>query len=211
MSRAARLIAERAEPSQSRVQRRGVERRRAILTAAKTILSEQGYAAATLKAVGDRAGIPIASMYHYFSDRHDVEMELIRAHLGELDKHVSEVLRTKEIRTLGDATDAIIDPLMEYFRTHPDCAELWFAGRNEAVTDLVQAFDDEKSESVWRMLLDRHLVRDDTPLHVIRLAFEAGNRLFDIAFRRSPDGDDATMAEARRMITAYLATYAPTG
>lgn len=207
----ARRAARQTVPSPSRppVQRRGIERRRAILEAAEQILSEHGYAAATLKAIADRADIPIASMYHYFSDRNDVEIELIRAHLRELDTQVAEVLDTKEIRSLADATDAIVDPLLAYFRAHPDCAELWFAGRNDAVIELVQVFDDEKSARLYRLMLDRQLLRADTPLQVIRLAFEAGNRLFDIAFRRSPSGDDKTMAEARRMITAYLATYAP--
>ncbi|MYW21525.1 TetR/AcrR family transcriptional regulator, partial [Streptomyces sp. SID2955] len=40
------------------------------------------------------------------------------------------------------------------------------------------------------------------------LAFETGTRLFEIAFRRSPAGDDATIDEARRLVTAYLETYA---
>ncbi|MFF9455398.1 hypothetical protein [Streptomyces flaveolus] len=35
-----------------------------------------------------------------------------------------------------------------------------------------------------------------------------GTRLFDSAFRRSPAGDDATIDEARRLVTAYLETYA---
>lgn len=211
MTGGARHTANQAESSLSRppVQRRGLERRRAILEAAQTILSENGYAAATLKAVGERAGIPIASMYHYFGDRNQVEIELIRAHLRELHEEVADALNTEKIRTLGDATDAIIDPLLAYFRAHPDCAELWFSGRNDAVIAMVQAFDAETSETLWRLLRDQHLLRDDTPLDVIQLAFEAGNRLFDIAFRRSPGGDDATMAEARRMMRAYLATYAP--
>jgi GPH family glycoside/pentoside/hexuronide:cation symporter len=37
----------------------------------------------------------------------------------------------------------------------------------------------------------------------------AGNRLFDVAFRVSPTGDDKTIDEARRLLTAYLETYQP--
>ncbi|WP_237749606.1 helix-turn-helix domain-containing protein [Streptomyces sp. SS] len=53
---------ERARP----VRRRGMERGRAILDAAGALLGEQGYDAATLKAIGERAGIPIASVHHRF-------------------------------------------------------------------------------------------------------------------------------------------------
>jgi hypothetical protein len=43
----------------------------------------------------------------------------------------------------------------------------------------------------------------------VQLAYEACDRLFDVAFWRSPEGDDATIDEARRLVTAYLETYAP--
>ena len=43
---------------------------------------------------------------------------------------------------------------------------------------------------------------------MLHLAFEAGDRLFDVAFRRSPTGDDQTIDEARRLVKAYLETYA---
>ncbi|KOG91865.1 TetR family transcriptional regulator, partial [Streptomyces varsoviensis] len=39
-----------------------MERRRAIVDAAEALLGERGYEAATLKAIGERAGIPIASV-----------------------------------------------------------------------------------------------------------------------------------------------------
>ncbi|MFG3343662.1 TetR/AcrR family transcriptional regulator [Streptomyces sp. NPDC048018] len=65
-------------------QRRGRERRQAFLDAAATVLAEQGYEAATLKAMGEKAGIPTASVYYYFSDRHEVEAELMQGHMGAL-------------------------------------------------------------------------------------------------------------------------------
>lgn len=204
-------VTQQAPSTPGRAQRRGVERRRAILDAAEEILCEQGYAAATLKAVGERAGIPTASMYHYFSDRHEVETELLTHHLREFDKQVSAALETARIRTLPDAVDAIIDPELAYFRQHPACAELWFAGRNDSVTELVHAFDDERAHALWRLLIDRGLLCADTPPLVLQLAFEAGNRLFDVAFRRSPGGDDDTITEARRLVSAYLQTYAHEG
>lgn len=61
----------------------------------------------------------------------------------------------------------------------------------------------------WGLLLDRNLIGSDTPEFVVQLAFEAGNRLFDVAFRLSPTGDDTTIDEARRLLTAYLETYKP--
>jgi len=190
------------------VQRRGVERVQAILNAAETLLGEDGYEAATLKAIGERAGIPTASLYHYFADRHQVEAELVQRHLRELDARVVAALENRNLRTLRDAIDAVIDPYLAYFREHPDFIQLWFAGRNPTLGELARAFDDSQANQLWRFLIDQNLILADTPEFVVQLAFEVGNRLFDVAFRRSPTGDDTTIDEARRLLTAYLETYA---
>lgn len=193
------------------LQRRGVERVEAILDAAERILGGEGYPAATLKAIGERAGIPTASVYHYFSDRNQVDAELIRRHIRALDQRISTALEGEERpASLRAAVDAVIDPMLGYFREHPGCVELWFSGRGDTVRDLVQAFDEATAEHVWRLAIERGFLREDTPPLVMQLAFEAGNRLFDVAFRRTPTtGDDATLDEARRLVTAYLETYGP--
>jgi hypothetical protein len=49
---------------------------------------------------------------------------------------------------------------------------------------------------------------ENTPQFVTRLAFEVRQRLFGVAFQRSPTSGDATIDEGRRMLAAYLATYA---
>ncbi|WP_034274498.1 TetR/AcrR family transcriptional regulator [Haloechinothrix halophila] len=191
------------------LQRRGVERVQAILNAAEELLAEQGYQAATLKAVGERAGIPTASVYHYFADRHQVETKLMQRHLSALGERVDAAFDDPSLHTVRDGVDATIDPMLDYFREFPSCAELWFAGRHEELAELVQTFDRAKAERLWHLFIDRNLLAADTPLRVLQLAFEAGSRLFDIAFQASPTGDESTMDEARRLVTAYLETYAP--
>lgn len=190
------------------LQRRGVQRVQAILDAAEAILGEQGYEAATLKAIGERSGIPTASLYHYFSDRFQVDVELLGRYLSELDPLVTATFDDPAVSTLELVVDAVVDAMLTYFREHPACAVLWFSGRSEPVEELVRAFDAAAAERLWRIAVDRGLLHPDTSLRVVRLAFEAGNRLFDVAFRDSPGGDDATIDELRRMSVAYLRTYA---
>ncbi|WP_329112087.1 TetR/AcrR family transcriptional regulator [Streptomyces sp. NBC_01353] len=188
-----------------------MERRKAILDAAEALLAEQGYEAATLKAAGERAGIPIASMYHYFADRYQVDAELLQRHLGELDRLIGATLAEPRAQTLREAVDVMIDLLLDYLRRHRSCTELWFAGRHTTLDEMVRAFDEAQAERLWRHLVEQRLVPADTPLLVLLLAFEVGTRLFDIAFRRSPAGDDAIIDEARRLVTAYLETYVSKG
>ncbi|MEU9859498.1 TetR/AcrR family transcriptional regulator [Streptomyces sp. NPDC047971] len=198
-------------PARPAAQRRGLERRKAILDAAETLLAEQGYEAATLKATGERAGIPIASMYHYFADRYQVDAELLQRHLNELDRLIGATLAEPRARTLREAVDIMIDLLLDYLRRHRSCTELWFAGRHATLDEMVRAFDEAQAERLWRHLVEQRLLSADTPLLPLLLAFEIGTRLFDIAFRRSPAGDEATIDEARRLVTAYLETYVSEG
>lgn len=191
------------------VQRRGVERVQAILNAAESLLAEEGYEGATLKAIGERANIPTASLYHYFADRYQVDAELVRRHVRALDERFGAALNDPAVCTMGDSIDAMIDPLLTYFREHPSFVQLWFAGRSSTLTELARAFDESWAERLWRFLVERKLTRADTPRFVMQLAFEVGDRLFDVAFQRSPTGDDAAIDEGRRLLTAYLQTYAP--
>jgi AcrR family transcriptional regulator len=193
------------------VQRRGVERVQAILDAAETLLAEGGYEGATLKAIGERVSIPTASLYHYFADRYQVDAELVRRHVRALDERFAAALKDPGVRTLSDSIDAMIDPLLTYFREHPSFVQLWFAGRSSTLTDLARAFDESWAERLWRFLIERKLIRADTPRFVLQLAFEVGDRVFDVAFRRSPTGDDVAIDEGRRLLTAYLQAYAPPG
>jgi AcrR family transcriptional regulator len=190
------------------VQKRSIERVEAILDAAAQLLTEQGYEGATLKAIGERAGIPTASLYHYFSDRHQVDAALAERHLRELDTRLAAAVDDGRRRTLSGSVNAILDPCLAYFREHPDFVQLWFAGRTPTLDGMAQAFDEMQAKRLWGALIDRGLVRSDTPPLVVQLVFEAGIRLFDVAFRQSQTGDDVVIDEARRMLTAYLETYA---
>ncbi|MEV0431688.1 TetR/AcrR family transcriptional regulator [Nocardia sp. NPDC050413] len=191
------------------VQRRGVERVQAILEAAETLLREQGYEAATLKAISERTGIPLASMYHYFADRNHVDVELVRRHAERLDSRIADALEHATPGSLSRAVGGIVDILVGYCREFPDFVELWYFGRSPAIGEVVEAFDAELAERFWRYLLDRSFLDADTSQLAVELAFEAGSRLFDVAFRRSAGGDEPTIAELKRLVTAYLGTYAP--
>ncbi|MFB8142185.1 MULTISPECIES: TetR/AcrR family transcriptional regulator [Streptomyces] len=190
--------------------RRGIERINALLDAAEQILATDGYDAATLKAAGERAGIPTASVYHYFSDRHQVDAELMRRHVENLEVLISGVFDGDTPPTTLEGTlDTVVDLMLGYFRTHPSCVELWFARRSDTLEELVRAFDEKMAEQLWTYARDQELLHPDTPLLVARLTFEAANRLFDVAFRVAPaTGDDVVLAEQRRFLLSYLRTYA---
>ncbi len=191
------------------VQRRGVERVQAVLEAAEGLLVEHGYEAATLKAISARTGIPLASIYHYFRDRHQVDAELARRHADRLEDRITAALDNPISRDLREAVDVIFDLFLTYYREYPDFIELWYVSRSPTVAEVAQVFDTTQAGRLRSYLVDRGFLRADAPPLVLELAFEAGNRLLDVAFHVTRAGDDVIIEEARRLVTAYLATYAP--
>lgn len=192
------------------VQRRGMKRVQAILDAADQILAEEGYEASTLGAIGKRAGIPTASVYHYFADRNQVDAALMERHGRHIAVLVAEAADDPELGTLREVVDALIDPQLAYCREHPSVVELMFApGRAPILVELEESWGKALSEALWRCLVERKLIAADTPQLAVQVAYEAADRVFGVAFKDSRTGDEATIDEARRLMTAYLETYAP--
>ncbi|MFI8828237.1 hypothetical protein [Streptomyces sp. NPDC053431] len=106
--------------------------------------------------------------------------------------------------------DAFIDPQLAYCREHPSVVELWYApGRSPVLVELEETWGKAQAEQLRRRLVDRGLIAADTPRLAVEVVYEAADRVFGVAFKDSRRGDDATIDEARRLMTAYLGTYAP--
>lgn len=182
-----------------------------ILDAAEDIMIQDGYQAATLKAISERTGIPTASIYHYFLDRYQVDMALVLRHIDGLNEEVMASLRSVTTETSMRAlVSAVLDPMVDYFREHPSCIELWSGRRIAHHDDVVRLFDEATARHVHGLAIDLGQLREDTPVLVALIAFEVGTHLFDVAFRRRPGhGDDDIFVEARLLISRYLKAYAP--
>lgn len=60
-------------------QKRSVERRAALLDAARTLLNAEGTRAVTHRRVAERAGVPTASVGYYFASREELLLDCLRA------------------------------------------------------------------------------------------------------------------------------------
>jgi DNA-binding transcriptional regulator YbjK len=82
------------EPLPRRPQRRGLERRAAILYATLRILGREGSAAITHRAVAEEAGVPIAATTYYFSSKEDLLREAFHLHAEQEAERVADATRT---------------------------------------------------------------------------------------------------------------------
>ena len=195
----------RRQPVQARSQAR-VER---IVAAATALIEEASVDAASTRAIASRAGVPVASLYQFFADRDAVLDEVLRRELAGLDEHVAasrDVARADPATaTLAGFVDFAFEVHRAYFRARPAFARLWFGGR---VTPPVQAAVRERNRLLARewhaVMIERGLIDPGSnPLNV-ELAVELGDRVFEYAYRRDPQHEEALFAEGKRAVTAYL-------
>ncbi|MFJ5232238.1 TetR/AcrR family transcriptional regulator [Kitasatospora sp. NPDC088391] len=81
------------------VQARLDDRREAVLRAAAALLADRGYAACSMAAVAERAGIATGSVYQHFSSKAELAVALFRTVCG------------REIAAVTEAAERAADPL----------------------------------------------------------------------------------------------------
>ncbi|MDZ4866515.1 MAG: TetR/AcrR family transcriptional regulator [Alphaproteobacteria bacterium] len=88
-----------AEPQEVRQKRRKEERPDEILAAALTVFSKDGFAAARLDEIADRAGCTKGTIYVYFDSKEDLFKAVVRKLLVPQFRKVDHVLRDESLDT----------------------------------------------------------------------------------------------------------------
>ncbi|MEU1540382.1 TetR/AcrR family transcriptional regulator [Actinacidiphila glaucinigra] len=197
------------------VQQRSAERFARILDAAAAILDEGGYEELSTRGVAARAGVPIGSVYRFFSNKRAMADALARRNL---DTYLAAV--TDRLDALGAdrgaaggwrrLIDVVVDQYVAMRRTVPGFALVSFAGPapGPAVNDLANHLVADRLRALLIAPLGSAgvAVTDDRRL---RTAFvvgvEAADALLKMAFRADPQGEAALIAETKVLLRAYLA------
>lgn len=185
----------RREPTQER-SRRTV---RQILEAAEQLVAEQGIDAVTTRAIAERAGVAVPSLYRFFADRDDILDALVEQMLVELEETSQAAEAAWVPGSAGDLLDLEFDLHVTYFSAHPSVTALWFGGRTSpAVVESVRRRNTVLGDRVRALLLGHGLIAPDTPPAAFRLVTELGDRVLQLAFR-DPGTIDAEALELGRV------------
>jgi AcrR family transcriptional regulator len=192
------------------VQERSAARVQRMLDAAAALLDEVGYDATTTSLIAARAGVSVGSLYQFFPDRRAVLQALAVRSFERFAGVLTARLESSPPASWQGAVDVVVDVYVEFCRTEPAAQVLSFGGPvdrhmldpeddNNAVVSLALG-------DVLRLVLPD---LDDGPelRLALRVAVEAGDGVLDLAFQVDPAGDPAVVAEAKRLIKAYLAGF----
>ncbi len=186
------------------VQRRSAERLTRILDACADLLDEVGYDDLSTRAVAQRAGVPIGSVYRFFGNKRQMADALAQRNLERYTARVTERLKEAGDGGWQVAMDAVLDEYLAMKRTAPGFSLVDFGNqipvgnRGEPNTRVADRLTD---------LLSGYLGRepDDDLRRTFLIAVETADTLVHLAFRTAPEGDDRIIEEAREMLRAYLA------
>lgn len=193
------------------VQRRSAERLTRILDACADLLDEVGYDDLSTRAVAQRAGVPIGSVYRFFGNKRQMADALAQRNLERFTERVTERLRgaSADPAAPGEggwrtAMDAVLDEYLAMKRTAPGFSLVDFG--NQIPVGSRQTEPNHRVADRLTDLLSGHLDRepDDDLRRTFLIAVETADTLVHLAFRVAPEGDERIIEEARELLRAYL-------
>ncbi|MFD9293083.1 TetR/AcrR family transcriptional regulator [Streptomyces sp. NPDC060030] len=193
------------------VQQRSADRLARILDAGAWLLDEAGYEQFSTRAVADRAGVPIGSVYRFFPNKRALVDALAERNLEVYAGRVVARLEAIPEREWRAAIDAVLDEYLAMKRSVPGFALVDFGPPVPTAGPL----DEEVNRRVagrLAELLSGHLGRgrdgsatDAVLLRTVLVCVQAADALLQLAFRADPAGDPDLVAETRILLRAYLA------
>ncbi|MGQ5640087.1 MULTISPECIES: TetR family transcriptional regulator [unclassified Streptomyces] len=187
------------------VQRRSAERLTRILDACAELLDEVGYDGLSTRAVAQRAGVPIGSVYRFFGNKRQMADALAQRNLERYSERVTERLKKADKGDWRAAMDAVLDEYLAMKRTAPGFSLVDFG--NQIPVGARHAEPNTRVADRLTDLLSGYLGRtpDDHLRRVFLVAVESADTLVHLAFRTDPHGDEAIITETRELLRAYLA------
>ncbi|MET8137982.1 MULTISPECIES: TetR/AcrR family transcriptional regulator [unclassified Streptomyces] len=187
------------------VQRRSAERLTRILDACADLLDEVGYDGLSTRAVAQRAGVPIGSVYRFFGNKRAMADALAQRNLEIYAERVTLSLRETDGGGWRAAMDAVLDEYLAMKRTAPGFSLVDFG--NQIPVGARYAEPNTRVADRLTDLLSGYLDRDpdDDLRRSFLVAVETADTLVHLAFRVSPEGDERIIEETRELLRAYLA------
>lgn len=191
-------------PTQERSRRRVSD----LLEAAADLVVEHGVEAVTTRSIADRAGVPVASLYQYFSDKEDVLLALVERDMEAMQNQATEDIAQLAEIDVAKVVAVTMRAYVKVYRARPAFREIWLRGRTNPV---IAAYGRDHhrmiAESVAEQALFTEGLNHLSP-KIMLLAVDLGDRVLQIAFADDDHGDEEYIEEGITMISAYLQRHA---
>lgn len=193
------------------VQARSRRKMDAILDATAGLLAGPGLEAVSMLAIAQAAGVPTATVYHYFENRIAVLAALAERTMARVDEGITRHMA--EFADQGDFTaDVLLHGMYQAYREAPGYVPVLRALRAEpALQAVVKASNDRVADSLAVVLVVHAAM---TPLRARRVAgilSEACEQVLELALMSDEAEARALISEMVEMLDVLLAHYQQAG
>lgn len=131
-----------------------------LLAAAAQVFAERGFDATQTPQIAERAGVAVGSFYRYFSDKRQIFLELVRAHLDESFGRVMQRLTldafggTRTRLEQRAAIEQVIEVLFETSALNPPLHRVFLAVsmRDEEVARIRSEYEDQSRAALTALI-----------------------------------------------------------
>jgi AcrR family transcriptional regulator len=193
-------------PSQARSR----ERVQRLLDTADALIGGDGFGALTIPLLASSAHVPVGSIYQFFPDKSAI-VDAVAARYMQLFLDELEQLSERIVKLRWDAAvDAVIEHFAGMYRAHPTFCQLWLNGHlSPGARERDRRNNDDLAAVLASALKQRPEFRHARRLSLAcRVAVEVADGLLRYAFTLNASGDQATLNELKRMLSAYLLQFA---
>ncbi|GAA3227883.1 TetR/AcrR family transcriptional regulator [Actinocorallia longicatena] len=197
-------VAAGAELKRRPQQARSRARVQAILDAADGIIAAGGFEALTIRAITERAGVPVGSIYQFFPDKSAIVDALGRHYLEGFDGAIAVLVERSEQGPMDDLVGTVVDAFADMYRENPGYVALW-TGRHLS-PELAQ--EDRLNNAtimvgVRRILRAQLGLRDGIELERAgRIAVWVADSVLQHVFRENAEPEH--LEDLKRMLRLYL-------
>ena len=198
--------ARRLSGRRSPVQERSQETVQRIFRAASDLLASAPIEEITTSRIARAAGLSIGALYRFFPDKQSIIDAIAVRHMAEFRTEFESRLSKLSFSDGPAFLSTVIDAFVTFLESRPDFRAIAF-GQISAATRQRQADPDAGGAGlVKRFMIESLGMKDLASLDLkLRIAIEAGERLFAYAFEQ-PDAAarDAVIDELKRLLSGYL-------
>ncbi|MFE3001684.1 TetR/AcrR family transcriptional regulator [Nocardia sp. NPDC059246] len=195
-----------SEPARLRrapVQSRSRERVERILDAARELVDEHGVDAVTTRAIAERAGVPIATLYQFFANREAVFRQLLDRDMDRIDRRVAAEIETLRADSIPHAIDLFAAVHRTHFLRHLEFVALYFAYGD---SDVVHVHQRRCAHSFGHLLLQSGVMPAHTDPRVFGVAIAIAEGTIEHAYREAPRNEWA-VSQGRLVLRLYLESH----
>jgi AcrR family transcriptional regulator len=188
------------------MQRRSTERVDRMLDVCAMLLDQVGYEALTTKAIAEKAGISIGSVYQYFPDKKSMVRALAVRYLDEFLQRLDQAFVVTPLRDWRQLVDAMLRVYADMLEDSPGFRAIRIGPAHDPY--IMRPSEDNPiiiagaTRELFRGQVD--LSAGSRAETILVIALTMGDALLQLAYRRDPAGDPEILAELSTAVTRYL-------